>query len=380
MKRHTCWLIIGLCILLGSLGIVLTPTPSWALSGFRSLLVFADTNGTSPTTLEIVLLLELEDGDLTPPQGLAALEVTDPNGTVHDLLNSQVNATATYFPPDGFVLFVSFPDGNGDGLPDIPTGEYVARVQTTAGAEFFASKMLRSVTRLNIPTRLAPAANAQVTTTPTFEWQTVPGGVAYRVRIFRARQSFTDPVVSPTAPRLSIDDATVFDSPDLASTSFTLPPGVLSPGRAYYWDVRVIDALVLAEADNRTRNDGRDARSAFSVLGPYADIRRALSVVNIGDRQRATIRMANTTTTDVEVRVRAWLGLPTGEIRPLGRPGVTGLQTIGAGVVRDLPLWEKRFRATDPVGTYAIGVQLLDPTTGHRIGDEDVGQFVFTGQ
>ena len=68
MKRHTRRFILGLCGLLGSLGLLLAPPPSWALTGFRSILVLADTNG-STTRLSLQCELALENGDPTPPQG-----------------------------------------------------------------------------------------------------------------------------------------------------------------------------------------------------------------------------------------------------------------------------------------------------------------------
>jgi hypothetical protein len=178
-----------------------------------------------------------------------------------------------------------------------------------------------------------------------------------------------------------MEDATLFTSPYLTTTTFQVPPGVLSPGRAYFWDVEVLDGPSLAQADNRTRRNGRDVLASFSVPGPYAEIRPSTDLtINTGQRQRATIRIANTANRAIQVIVQAWIGLPTGDVQPLKLAGVTGARTLAAGVVSDVLLYNKLFASTDPVGTYALGVRLLDPITGDHLGNENVQRFVFTGR
>ena len=378
-------------ILLFVLGFVLTPAPSWAIKGFRGdVIALVDTEVTFLSIfsesftirLDFFVTLELENGDPTPPQGIAVLEVTDPNGIVYNIINSNAfNATTEFLPPDSFHLSVPFfNDTDGDFLPDIPVGDYKFHLKTTGGAEFFATKKLQNVTRLETPVRLAPVANARVTTTPTFKWRKVPGAVAYRVRIRRSRQGFIDPLKSTTEPLLSTEDANLFTSADLTGVAFKLPAGVLSPGRTYYWDVEALNGPSLGEADNRTRRNGRDVLAPFSVLGPYAEMRLAFAEIKKGQRQKTTVRIANTAGTAVKVIVQAWLSLPTGVVQALTQSGVTGPRTLGAGLVSDLVVYNKLFGATDPVGTYAIGVRLLDPITGDHLGNEVVQQFVFTGQ
>ena len=294
------------------------------------------------------------------------LEVTDPQGTVYNLLN----APANFIPPTLFTLFVN--------ATPIPLGDYVFHVRTTSGAEFLATKKLSKVAPLAMPPGLAPANNAVVTTLPTFQWGTVPGGVAYRVRIRSSRQNaFFTPTPPPMAPNLLIDLPILFTSPYLPGTSFTLPPGVLSPGRAYYWYVEVIDAASLQAADNRTRNDGRDALSAFFVLGPYAEIHLNQSTLTIGDVLRASLRVVNTATTPTRVGLKIWVGLPTGTVIPVATVPDATLPPSRTVVV---PFLNVPFLATFPRGTYSIGVQLYDPDTGHRIGADfpTVNQFTFT--
>jgi hypothetical protein len=373
------------------LGGVLMPASSWAIKGFRGdVLAFVDTEVTNISIfnesynirLELAVTLELEDNDPTPPHVIARLEVTAPNGVVYDMLNASFN-NVEFFPPDTIVMLVPLFDANGDNLPDIPTGDYDF-VLETGGKTFRATKAIQNVARLETPIRRLPAGNAQVTTTtPLFRWFPVYGAVAYRVRIHRLRQNFVDPARLVTEPQSVIEDAALFTSPYLANTSFTLPPGVLSPGRVYFWDVEALDARTLGQADNRTRRNGQsgsDVLARFFLAGPYAEIRAASLSIDRGERQRATIRIANTANTGVKVIVQAWLGLPSGKVQPLKLAGVTGPRTLRGNRVSDLEIYNESFTNADPVGTYAIGVRLLDPVTGDHLGNETIQRFEYTGR
>jgi hypothetical protein len=373
MTRVRCRHYYSLILLLAGLGLLGLATPSWALSGFRRVVAYTNACDEHMPSLHLWVDLALEDGDPMPPQGLAALEVTGPDGTVYDMLNSEAT-NSTYYPAYGIWRGVSFPDDDGDGVPDIPLGDYVFRLETSSGEVFTESDTLPPIPSLAAPTRLTPEWGARLTTlTPTFTWEAVAGAGSYQVRIYSSdRWGFIDPQRSRTAPRLNTANNRVAYSPNVAGTSFTLPPGVLSPGRTYYWRVYAFDAPPGATWHHRVYTCDR---IPFSVAGPYGEVKFAQGIVATGETQRAAVRLVNTAARPVTVLLRTWLGLPTGQVHRF-RPRRLKL---AASTVRVLEVYEHTFQNADPVGAYVVGVQLLDPKTGHRIGNERVSSFTYTG-
>ena len=116
-------------------------------------------------------------------------------------------------------------------------GNYAFNVQDTFGGSDTSNKAQTSAT-IGIVDQISmvPANNAYLThLTPTFSWNAVSGTRYYRVTINDWKRSYT-----------------VYQSPRSTSTSFTMPAGILRPGRSYQWRVEAYENTNVIVADNRS--------------------------------------------------------------------------------------------------------------------------------
>lgn len=114
------------------------------------------------------------------------------------------------------------------GLVDINNAPYPDL--TTRAASYntnvYYHKLGQPAATLPPPTPLNPMYAVPVfTTTPTFSWRAVVGATAYRLHLART-PDFAHPIVAD----------------NIAATSYTPPPGTLTPGR-WYWRVRATGAV-----------------------------------------------------------------------------------------------------------------------------------------
>ncbi|MBU1744486.1 MAG: dockerin type I repeat-containing protein [Proteobacteria bacterium] len=115
------------------------------------------------------------------------------------------------------------------------SGDFTFTVTDPAGnAVSLADALTRNPLPVPDMTSYLPMAGSVVPdTTPTFTWAPVPGAYAYRVRIYNMDAT-----------------QTIWTSSYYKQTSYTMPPGVLAPNKAYRYRIYARDGSNPIESDN----------------------------------------------------------------------------------------------------------------------------------
>ena len=289
--RSRTAVLVALLLLLGALGAprearaACTGTPPV----FIFTLAFAEVTPTA-TTPTLILAAGIDDPDGTVPSSLASVMVTGPLGTVFDL-------TARYNFPDldtvGLAGVSTY--SLGTGLTTFPTGTYVFSATDVNGCTTTSNFVLSPFPTLGTLTITSPALEEVVNTiTPTVTWSPVTNAVNYRVRI-------------EDAPTLRTRGQLLYTSTRSTATVFTIPKGILTPGRRYALRIEALDT-------NSTGPVAFNARSvttrAFSVAGPKVGVAVNKRVLTSADTLTLTFRFRNLATTNLDSSLVIWLSVP----------------------------------------------------------------------
>ncbi len=167
----------------------------------------------------------VEDADGVP-ENIQSVTATLPDGTTRNLrCEDKISDTRRYY------FYADYQDSM-DGFQD---GEHTFTVTDFDGNETQATEDL-SINELPIPTGLVPDNDGAVfTTTPSIDWDDVPGAQSYRVRIYDGW------------------DGSVHNSDYLSVSVYTVPPGVLEDGKVYSYRIDAHrEAAPDASIDNRS--------------------------------------------------------------------------------------------------------------------------------
>jgi hypothetical protein len=237
----------------------------------------------------------------------------------------------------------------------IPIGQhtYTITVQTDATTEQYSNTPY--IDPLNWVTQVAPADLATVSTTPTFQWNSVAGAVRYRLELadetgFWIYQGYID---APT-------------------TTHTLPDGKIFPGRTYRWRMTAFDPNGTdGSYDNRSRSVWRN----FTVMSDTATISGQVLDHNGGPLQGAKVEAllgGNVIASDTTDASGGYgLSVPIGNTYTIRvtAPGYARDFADTPGVVSgDLQNFNLTFDATD-VDNIAPSISNLDPTDGSTVSE-----------
>jgi hypothetical protein len=296
-------------------------------------------------------------------QLFATLDVQVPGGSV--LLNV---ASVVVTLPDNTTSFPLFKDTNDlfpeisffrnlteAGLVGAPPGTYTFTVTDTAGGVTTVTDDLGTLPTI-LPTASISLSGAQqvgpvggqilvldstTNPTPTVTWTAVAGAVSQRVRV----RPFTGP------------DLFSRGFADGSTTSTTLSPGVLVPGRMYNLLVEAEDGNFLPNTNVRVRRTVR-----VYTQGPDIILSSTGSAIT-GQTLTINARVLNEGS-PVTADVSIWIGVPGGLIATIFQQDNV---TIPAGIDASFPIFSRTWDGTEPVGNYVVGIRLTDPTVRETI-------------
>lgn len=163
------------------------------------------------------------------PRGIDRITVTGPSGDL------PIGKDDFFYIPQFRVFFIRLP-----GSPEIGTYTFKVTSGTMSGSATHSQSVVRTIPLPDIST-FSPAIGATLrSNTPTFSWGAVK-------------------VVIPLYYRLEINKqhgGRVYSTRYVKGMlSHTVPEGVLKPGQAYRWRVRVADGDNWAKVQNRSQSD-----------------------------------------------------------------------------------------------------------------------------
>jgi hypothetical protein len=230
--------------------------------------------------------LRVDDPDGEVPATISSVSVTGPDGSRYDL---------AFFSPNLGFRGEYFLDAGSAVQP----GTYRATVTDVQGNLATASDSIGTYGVLMPATITSPRAQEIVgTTAPTLRWEAVDGAAGLRVVICNADIFTTsgDCFYSMAVPS--------------SSTQFTVPGGVLDPGRRYALWVEAYDTATASLPGSNVR-----ARSVqpFSVAGPNLGVFLNQPTFSAGQTLHLGLSLRNDgTSADADVTV--WAGLPDGTV------------------------------------------------------------------
>ena len=176
------------------------------------------------------LWVEFKHTSLRPPDAVAILQVTAPDGTVIVPEWEEFwKGFGAYLSPDDFV--------GGS----IPTGNYKFQVKEKGGA-FIVIKDYVTATMLDAPSVTSPINGMVGSLTPTIAWTPIAGAQHYRFELYNV--DWNEPVYG-TGRNLRV----------MGSTSFTIPNAVLRPGTTYRVRIRAGDEPTWSAMDKQSRSN-----------------------------------------------------------------------------------------------------------------------------
>ncbi len=299
--------------------------------------------GSPPIIRSFGAFAENRPGFAAPRLYLYAM-LDDPEGQVPLTIQSVV-----FTGPDGrtFNLPYNYPnlDFRGQYFLDagspILTGTYMLAVTDTRGNTVTATDTLGSVPLLSPPNVTFPQTEQILTTTtPNFQWGPVAGAGSMDIDIH------------PLDIFATYGD-TLYTSQLLpgTATQFTLPPGVLTPGRRYFVRVRAYDSTNgLGGANIRALT-----QVPFSVAGPSVSLFLNQTAFRAGQTLTLGAAFRNDGAA-LAVNVKLWGGLPSGPVKILDIDDVPIAPTPPdvSTVVNDLLVYT--FTGSEPPGNYFVRI------------------------
>jgi len=264
----------------------------------------------------------------------------------------------TGFPDDWHEYWYRIPASGFTGGV-IPTGlhTYTITVQTTdATIEQYSNTP--DIDPLNWVTQVAPADWATVSTTPTFQWNSVAGAVRYRLELadetgFWIYQGYIN------APTIT----------------HTLPAGKIFPGRTYRWRMTAFD---LNGADGSYDNRSRSVWLNFTVMSDTATISGQILDHTGGPLQGAKVEallggpggnvIVSSTTTDASGGYDLSVPMDDTYTIRLTAAGYARITPVTLAVSGDVVLFDLVFETTD-VDNIAPSMSNYDPIDGSTVSE-----------
>lgn len=312
----------------------------------------ADAAGTPPIVRAFSVWAE-NRASFGSPRLFAFAFVDDPDGQVPSTITSVVLTV-----PAGTVTLTNnynYPNLDffgqyclcGDPVLTPTPGVYTLTVTDNQGNVVTATKTLGTVPALSPPTVTLPTSEQIIsTTTPTFQWNAVAGAAKVEVRIHNldifttfGDSLFTSLLLSGSA------------------TSYTVPSGILTPGRRYLVRVNAFDGAGLLPSNIRAATG-----VPFSVAGPSVAISLNKSVYVAGDQLLLSASYRNNAAAPTFVEAELLIGLPGGapliwlaEADLLLSPT---LPDVSTPLVTNFLLYT--FNGSEPAGHYVVRLLFYD--------------------
>ena len=303
------------------------------------------TNSTTALALSAVF----DDPDGTVPSTLTSVQVTDPNSVVTvlpynfpDLRTSGLAAVSDYF--------------KNTGSTTIPTGTYQFQATDVNGCITTVNNTLAAFPELGQVTITSPTVEQILTTTtPTFTWNAVPSAQSYRVRV-------------QTVGTFATTGQERFVSQKMSGTSYTMPPGILTPGRRYGLRVEAFDTTPTGAG--QFFNARSTGIQDFSVAGPAAAVSTNRGIYTAADTFTLNLRLRNRGTTVADTHLRLWLSPP-------GAQGTFTLFDSDLRLSANLDTGTILVISTPasglPTGNWGVGVRLNDRQSGEVMAERVFG-------
>jgi hypothetical protein len=328
-----------------SAALLCVAAPAWAEGTAPIIRFFGAWAEMRPTFLEPHLFLDVQvdDPDGQVPATIQSVIVTGPDERTYDLTSRFSHPNLTF---RGEYFF--------DAGSPVQTGSYTVAVTDTQGNTTTLTDPLTAFNAIAPASVIYPSNEEPIdTTTPTVLWEPVLGAAGIRVRICNADEFNT-----------SGGDC-LYTSPvlDGFSTQFTLPAGVVDPGRRYALRVEAYDALgaSLPAASFRA-----STFQPFSVAGPNVGLFLNQGLYKPGQTLHLGLNVRNNGDPR-PVDVTLWVGHPdgtTGKI-PLGSMEIASTSPDVTKVMNDYLVYT--FTGDEPTGVYLVGIRLTSPDTGQII-------------
>jgi len=291
----------------------------------------------------LFLSVQVDDPDGQAPTTIQSVIVTGPDARTYDL-------TSRFSHPNlGFRGQYFFDAGS-----PVQTGSYTVAVTDTQGNTTTATDSLGVFNAIAPASVIYPASEELIDTiTPTLLWEPVLGAAGIRVRIHNADE------FSP------IGGDGLYASPVLLglATQFTLPAGVIDPGRRYAVRVEAYDD---AGASLPAASIRASAFQPFSVAGPTVSLFLNQSIYKPGHTLHLRLNLRNNGTPR-PVDMTLLVGNPDGTaVRiPLGSMEIASTSPDVSQILNEYLVYT--FTGDEPTGMYLVGIRLTSPDTGQII-------------
>jgi hypothetical protein len=296
----------------------------------------------------LFLDVQVDDPDGQVPTTIQSVIVTGPDGRTYDLTSRFWHPNLTF---RGEYFF--------DAGSPVQTGSYTVAVTDTQGNTTSMTDPLAVLSAIAPASVIYPASEELIdTTTPTLLWEPVLGAAGMRVSICNADKFSTN------------GGDCLYGSPVLAglATQFTVPAGVLDPGRRYAVRVEAYDD---AGASLPLASFRASAFQPFSVAGPNVSLFLNQTTYRPGDTLHLGLSMRNNGSPR-PVDVTLFVGHPDGTAGkiPLGNVEIESTSSDASKVLNDYLVYT--VTGDEPPGMYLLGIRLSSPDTGQIIAQSAV--------
>jgi hypothetical protein len=335
---------LGLLMFLGA-ALLCVAAPAWADGSPPIVRFFGAWAEMRPGFLQPHLFLDvqLDDPDGQVPMTIQSVIVTGPDNRAYDLSNRFSHPNLT-FRGEYFL----------DAGSPVRTGLYTVDVTDTQGNTTTVTNPLTVFNAIAPATVVYPSAEEPIdTTTPTLLWEPVSEAAGIRVRICNADEFNTT------------GGDCLYTSPILAgsATQFTLPAGVVDPGRRYALRVEAYNHI---GASFPAASFRASTLHPFSVAGPNVGLFLNQSTYRPGQTLHLGLNVRNNGAPR-PVDVVLWVGYPDGTAvkTPLGSMEIASTSPDVTNVMNDYLVYT--FTGSEPTGMYLVGIRLTSPDTGQII-------------
>jgi hypothetical protein len=328
-----------------SAALLCVAAPAWAAGTPPIIRFFGAWAEMRPTFLEPHLFLDVQvdDPDGQVPTTIQSVIITGPDGRTYDLTSRFWHPNLTF---RGEYFF--------DAGSPVQTGSYTVAVTDTQGNTTTGTDPLTVFNAIAPASVIYPSSEELIdTTTPTLLWEPVLGAAGIRVSICNADKFNTN------------GGDCLYSSPVLAglATQFTLPAGVLDPGRRYALRVEAYDDIgaSLPAASFRA-----SAFQPFSVAGPNVSLFLNQSTYRPGQTLHLGLNVRNNGAPR-PVDVTLLVGHPDGTAGkiPLGSMEIASTSPDVSKVLNDYLVYT--FTGDEPTGVYLVGIRFTSPDTDQII-------------